>query len=94
MADGSEVKDNFDYLPIWKKGASAATRLEELALIARKHPERFAQFALVYVETLQPKDDKGTGRIMVRTWEHGCSIAESVGLYELGKLHYFDETKR
>jgi uncharacterized protein YeaO (DUF488 family) len=88
------VKDNVDYLPIWKKGASPSDRLEELALIARKHPERFAQFAVVYVETLRPKDEQLAGRIMVRTWEHGCSITEAVGLYELGKLHYFDESKR
>ena len=39
-----------DYLPIWKKGAPAHERLYELAEIARKHPEWFAKWVLVYCE--------------------------------------------
>lgn len=39
-----------DYLPIWKKNATAGERLRELALIADKHPERFAKWVLVYCE--------------------------------------------
>jgi hypothetical protein len=80
--------DNVDYLPIWKKDATAAERLDELAMIARKHPERFERFALVYIEKLNDQ-----GRIQVRSFEYGCNVPESVGLYELAKLHYFDETK-
>jgi hypothetical protein len=39
-----------DYLPIWKKDAPVHERLHELAEIARKHPERFQKWILVYCE--------------------------------------------
>lgn len=39
-----------DYLPIWKKGAPTHERLYELAEIARKHPERFEKWVIVYCE--------------------------------------------
>jgi hypothetical protein len=39
-----------DYLPIWKKGAPTHERLYELAEIARKHPERFERWVIVYCE--------------------------------------------
>lgn len=39
-----------DYLPIWKKGATACERLQELAEIARKHPEYFDKWVVVYCE--------------------------------------------
>jgi uncharacterized protein YeaO (DUF488 family) len=81
--------DNVDYLPIWKKDATPAERLEELSLMARKNPERFQRFALVFVEKL---DD--AGRVHVRSFEHGCNVPEVIGLYELAKLHYFNESKR
>jgi outer membrane biogenesis lipoprotein LolB len=45
---------SIDYLPIWKKGAPTHERLYELAEIARKHPERFARWVIVYCEV----DDK------------------------------------
>jgi hypothetical protein len=42
-----------DYLPIWKKDAPVHERLYELAEIARKHPERFAKWVLVYCESTE-----------------------------------------
>jgi hypothetical protein len=39
-----------DYLPVWKKNATAGERLRELALIADKHPERFQKWVIVYCE--------------------------------------------
>lgn len=39
-----------DYLPIWKKGATTAERLYELAMIAEKHPDQFQKWILVYCE--------------------------------------------
>lgn len=39
-----------DYLPIWKRGAPAHERLYELAEIARKHPEYFQKWVMVYCE--------------------------------------------
>lgn len=44
-----------DYLPIWKKGAPTHERLYELAEIARKHPERFEKWVIVYCQM----DDAG-----------------------------------
>lgn len=81
------MTDVVDYLPIWKQGATAAERLEELMMIARKHPERFSQFVLVYVEK------KPNGGVKVRSWEHGCSVVEGFGIYELAKLWHFEESK-
>lgn len=44
------MKDNVDFLPIWKEGATAYDRFSELAMIARNHPERFAKIFVIYVE--------------------------------------------
>lgn len=41
---------SIDILPIWKKDAPAHERLYELAEIARKHPDRFDKWVLVYCE--------------------------------------------
>lgn len=41
---------SIDYLPVWKKDALAHERLYELAEIARKHPEYFKKWVLVYCE--------------------------------------------
>ena len=41
---------SIDYLPIWKKDAPAHERLYELAEVARKHPERFQKWVIVYCE--------------------------------------------
>ena len=46
---------NVEYLPIWKAEATAEERLLELAMIARKHPERFAKLMVVYSEALRGK---------------------------------------
>lgn len=46
---------SIDYLPIWKKGAPTHERLYELAEIARKNPERFDKWVIVYCED----SDKG-----------------------------------
>lgn len=46
VAVGAQV----DYLPIFKRNATAAERLYELAMIAEKYPERFQKWILVYCE--------------------------------------------
>ena len=46
------MNDNVEYMPNWKKGATAEERLMELAMIARKHPERFSQMVVIYIEEL------------------------------------------
>jgi hypothetical protein len=37
-------------LPVWKKGSTAAEWLEELAAMAREHPERWARIVVVLEE--------------------------------------------
>jgi hypothetical protein len=44
------VTASIDYLPIWKKDAPTHERLYELAEVARKHPERFQKWVIVYCE--------------------------------------------
>lgn len=63
--------DNVDYLPLWKKDATAEERLLELAMVSRKHPERFLKFFLVYQEE--------------RFMNYNASTTECLGLLELAK---------
>lgn len=70
--------DNVDYLPLWKKDATAEERLLELAMVARKHPERFSKFFLVYQE------DDGE-RSLERFMNYNASTTECLGLLELAK---------
>ena len=75
--------DNVDYLPIWKKGSTAEENLLELAMIARKYPERFRQFVIVYHETF---DEKGRSFSKTRYTTHDCDTSAALGIIELGKL--------
>lgn len=67
--------DNVSYLPIWKEGATAEERFSELAMIARKHPERFGKVTTVYVETLPD------GKTVLRQVSAGVTTTEMLGLY-------------
>lgn len=49
------LSDNVEYLPLWKKDATPEERLLELAMVARKHPERFSKIVVLYVEELPNK---------------------------------------
>lgn len=73
------MSENLATLPIWKKDASAYERLSELALLAREHPERFADFVIVYRETLK------NGNWQIRTMEYGGDLASRIGLLVLGQ---------
>jgi hypothetical protein len=81
-------ENNLSVLPIWKKGASLADRLEEMACYARAKPERFEKFVMAFVETLP------NGNWKIRTMEHGCDLAQQVGLFELGKAEVYKESER
>jgi hypothetical protein len=67
-----------DYLPVWKQGATAEERLLELAIMAKKKPEIFSKFALVYIE------EQGD-RTMTRQLTFNCSTFEAAGILESGK---------
>lgn len=42
------MANEVDFLPVWKKGATAEERFLELAHMARTQPQRFTQVALVW----------------------------------------------
>lgn len=68
--------DNVEYLPIWKKDATPEERFLELAMMARKHPERFNKVAIVYQEELPSK------RTVCRRASNNCSTTEFIGILQ------------
>ena len=76
-----------DYLPIWKRKATAAERFNELAAVAAKHPERFSKVAIIYEEKL-PDD-----RTVVRQISSGCNTTEVLGLLHLGQVKVLEDAK-
>lgn len=85
MADAS----NIEYLPVWKKDATAEERFLELAMMARKHPERFAKMAVVYVEI------KPGGRWQIRSIDTGMTtIFEEIGILRAAMSDAESRTKQ
>lgn len=79
---------SIDYLPIWKKGATTAERLRELAFIADKHPEQFRKWVLVYCED----SDK---RFKVRFMEgEETRTSDAFGVLAAGQHHLWELTRR
>jgi len=73
--------DKISYLPVWKKGATAAERFMELSHVASKHPEMFEKFVVLYTEEL---DD---GRFMIRKVASGkMNTAELVGMVTISAM--------
>lgn len=70
-------------LPIWKKDATLAERLDEMASYVRGKPERFSQFVMCYKEQLS------NGRIKIRYMQEGCDLAQLIGLFEMGKIEAY-----
>ena len=79
---------NVTALPIWKQNATAAERFDELAQLAREHPERFERFAVVYIENLP------TGSFKYRTIHNSDRLAEVIGLFEIGKRDVIEEAAK
>ena len=74
------MKDNVDYLPIWKANSTPEERFMELALIARKHPERFEKMIVIYQEQ---SEEFSMTRYCTSS---GLDIAQTLGIIELGKF--------
>lgn len=81
----SPSNDNVEYLPIWKKDATPEERFLELAMIARKHPERFKRMVVLYQEEL-PNPGGTFPKTMTRYVTNGVNTTEALGVIELGKL--------
>lgn len=71
--------DNIRMLPVWKKGASAADFLKEVAFMAERHPERYSKVVVIFESDLTDKTTD-TGY-----WCHNVSTTELMGLIEFGK---------
>jgi DNA repair ATPase RecN len=67
-------------MPVWKKGATAEERLQELAQIARKHPEQFSNFVIVYQEFNEEEETS-----LERVVTHNTNLTESLGLLRLAE---------
>lgn len=77
-----------DYLPIWKKGAPIHERLQELAEVARKHPEQFQKWVLVYCED---NDQRFKVRVMQGDETRTSDI---LAVLSAGSMHIWEETRR
>ena len=71
---------NLSVLPLWKKDATAAERLHELALYAQANPERFSRFVICYREKLP------NGNVQYRNLCFGCDLDQQIGMFEIGKV--------
>lgn len=79
---------SIDYLPIWKKNAPAHERLMELAEIARKHPDRFRKWVLVYCED---NDQRFKTRYMQG---EETRTSDCLAVLEAGKITIWNDTER
>ena len=82
------MQSNVDYLPIWKKNATVADRLYELAMMAEKNPDRFEKLAVIYQEN---NTEKGT---FTRWVSAGCNTNELIGIIHIGLLHIYEDTHK
>ena len=80
---GDRVTASIDYLPIWKKDATACERLQEIAEIARKYPERFDRLLVVYESVPDTSDGGNTTKIRYAC--NGCDTTTLLGLIEEAK---------
>lgn len=76
-----------DYLPVWKRGATATERFDELAMVAKKHPERFGKIAVVYEETLPNK------HTVIRSISAHCSTNELVGILTIAIKDIIEDSR-
>ena len=77
-----------DYLPKWKKDAPAHERLYELAEVARKHPDWFRKWVIVYCED----NDK---RFKTRYMQgEETRTPDCLAVLEAGKITIWNDTER
>lgn len=86
--DDRGVTAEIDYLPIWKKGALPHERLYELAEIARKHPERFRKWVIVYCQ-----DDETVFKVHTMQGD-GTRTSDCLGVLTAGIQSIWQETCR
>lgn len=85
------MNNDVSYLPIWKKNASVAERLEEIALIARKYPERFDKLVVLYVETLPGPTPAGLSQL--RYIDSNTTTHEFMGICQDALMTVWNQTR-
>lgn len=83
----SATTDNLSYLPNWKKGATPDERFMELAMIARKHPERFARILVLYEENLP------NGNTLMRWAQNGCLLNDMLALLVIAQQQILEDQR-
>jgi len=79
------MEDNVEYLPIWKANSTPEEKLLEIAMVARKHPERFTSMVLIYQE------DSPDGCQTRFAGTQTLNLNETLGILELGKYEILRE---
>lgn len=87
------MKDNLHVLPSWKRGATASERLEEIALYARVHPEKFQRFAVVSQEVL-PSGNWKLGVITFQEGGDGLTFLEKLGMFSSASHKAWEDSKQ
>jgi len=80
---------SIDYLPIWKKNATGEERLQEIALVAGKFPERFGKMIIVYQETLP----NGNTKVRYICGE-GTTTNDTIAILESAKVQLIEWTSK
>lgn len=80
------------FLPVWKRGATAAERFEELAMYARKHPERFDKLLVLYVEQI-PRPGYERPLTQLRFIDAGCTTYDVMAICQDAMLSCWNETR-
>lgn len=76
-------------LPVWKKGSTPCEWLEELAAMAREHPERWAQVVVILNE-----NNKEGLPIKTQYYSRGlASNSDIVGALQVGILEVYEFMK-
>ena len=70
-------------IPVWKKNATAAERLQEVAMMALEKPERFVRVVILYEEIT---DD---GIISRQAFSEGITTNEALGVIDAAKLDMY-----
>ena len=81
-------EDNISYLPVWKKDSTPEEFLQEVALIARKYPDRFTRIGIAFDETLP------NGNTVTHYHCYNVSTTELIGLFECAKMRVYEFTSR
>lgn len=73
------MNENVELMPSWKNNATAEDRFNELALMARKNPEKFNNFIVVYQE------ETATSVSTRYTCSQNIDTNTALGILELAK---------